>query len=58
MPWVSTSDRAREAMADAAIDAVGRLFAAIGIPPTLAELGLPEDKLDWTAEQAHRHRRV
>ena len=29
-----------------------RLFAAIGITPTLAELGLPEDKLDWTAEQA------
>ena len=29
-----------------------RLFAAIGITPTLAKLGLPEDKLDWTAEQA------
>ena len=37
---------------DAAIGEVSRLFAAIGITPTLAELGLPEDKLDWTAEQA------
>jgi len=38
--------------ADAAIAEVTRLFAAIGITPTLAKLGLPEDKLDWTAEQA------
>ncbi|RWM81233.1 MAG: iron-containing alcohol dehydrogenase [Mesorhizobium sp.] len=39
-------------MADATIDDVGRLFAAIGITPTLARLGLAADKLDWTAEQA------
>ena len=38
--------------ADAAIAEIDRLFAAIGITPTLAELGLPADKLDWTAEQA------
>ncbi|MDX8463918.1 iron-containing alcohol dehydrogenase, partial [Mesorhizobium sp. VK2D] len=31
---------------------VARLFNAIGITRTLAELGLPEDKIDWTAEQA------
>ncbi|HEY1782676.1 MAG TPA: iron-containing alcohol dehydrogenase [Roseiarcus sp.] len=41
-----------EAMADAAITEVQRLFAAIGIPATLAELGLSRDRLDWTAEQA------
>jgi alcohol dehydrogenase class IV len=41
-----------EAMADAAIAEVRRLFAAIGIPKTLAELGLSRDRLDWTAEQA------
>ena len=41
-----------EAMADAAITEVRRLFAAIGIPATLAELSLPRDRLDWTAEQA------
>ena len=35
-----------------AIDFVGRLFGAIGIAPTLSKLGLAEDKLDWTAEQA------
>lgn len=44
---LSTGDKA-----DAAIAEVTRLFAAIGITPTLAKLGLPEDKLDWTAEQA------
>jgi alcohol dehydrogenase len=41
-----------ETLADAAIGEVRRLFAAIGISPTLARLGLPEDRLDWTAEQA------
>ncbi|WEZ84667.1 iron-containing alcohol dehydrogenase [Rhizobium sp. 32-5/1] len=41
-----------ETLADAAISEVSRLFAAIGISPTLAALGLPEDRLDWTAEQA------
>ncbi|MBU1306698.1 MAG: alcohol dehydrogenase, partial [Alphaproteobacteria bacterium] len=34
------------------IDRVAALFGAIGIAPTLAGLGLAEDKLDWTAEQA------
>lgn len=42
----------RAALADAAIDEVTRLLRAIGITPTLAGLGLPADKLDWTAEQA------
>lgn len=41
-----------EKRAQGAIDTVRRLFAAIGIAPTLAKLGLAEDKLDWTAEQA------
>jgi alcohol dehydrogenase class IV len=40
------------ANADAATAEVVRLFGAIGIAPTLAGLGLPKDKLDWTAEQA------
>jgi alcohol dehydrogenase len=38
--------------ARATIDEIARLFRAIGIAPTLAELGLPADKLDWTADQA------
>lgn len=41
-----------EGQAKAAIEEISRLFAAIGITPTLADLGLPADKLDWTAEQA------
>lgn len=41
-----------ERMADATIQEVSRLFAAIGITPTLATLGLAADKIDWTAEQA------
>jgi alcohol dehydrogenase class IV len=39
-------------LAVAAIDEIRRLFAAIGITATLADLGLAKDKLDWTAEQA------
>jgi alcohol dehydrogenase class IV len=41
-----------EDRADATIAEVARLFAAIGITPTLAALGLPADRIDWTAEQA------
>lgn len=41
-----------DALALATIGEVSRLFGAIGITPTLAELGLPEDRIDWTAEQA------
>jgi len=49
---VETAGLSTEAKADAAIAEVTRLFAAIGITPDLAKLGLPEDKLDWSAEQA------
>lgn len=38
--------------ASAAIDSVAALFASIGIPADLKTLGLQEDKLSWTAEQA------
>jgi alcohol dehydrogenase class IV len=34
------------------IDAVAALLAEIKIPVTLKDLGLPEDKQDWTAEAA------
>ncbi|AMX91648.1 iron-containing alcohol dehydrogenase [Mesorhizobium sp. M7A.F.Ca.US.014.04.1.1] len=44
--------RTADAMAAATIEEIRRLFAAIGITPTLADLGLPADKLEWTAEQA------
>jgi alcohol dehydrogenase class IV len=35
-----------------AIREVARLFAAIGIPADLRALGLPHDRIDWTAESA------
>jgi alcohol dehydrogenase len=41
-----------EELSHAAIREVSRLFAAVGIPASLKALGLPEDKIDWTAEQA------
>lgn len=41
-----------DADADAAIDAVTRLCADVGIPRTLADIDLSEDRLDWCAEQA------
>ncbi|WP_271897208.1 iron-containing alcohol dehydrogenase [Candidatus Phyllobacterium onerii] len=47
-PW----EEATERMAKAAIEEIRRLFAAIGITGTLAELGLSADKIGWTAEQA------
>lgn len=38
--------------AQAAIDEVTRIFAAISIPVTLSKLGLPSDGIEWTARQA------
>ncbi|MCX5493336.1 iron-containing alcohol dehydrogenase [Kaistia dalseonensis] len=49
---IDGNGRSTDELADAAIQEVSRLFAAIGITPTLAALGLAADKLDWTAEQA------
>ncbi len=47
-----------EALSFAAIAAVKALFKDIKIPATLAELGLPEDKLEWTAEQSFTAQRL
>ncbi len=46
------ADASPEDLADQAIDRVAALLASVGIPSTLAELGLPLDRLRWTAEQA------
>ncbi|UJQ94733.1 iron-containing alcohol dehydrogenase [Mariluticola halotolerans] len=35
-----------------AVDAVAKLFAAVGIPSSLKALGLAEDKLEWAGDQA------
>ncbi|UVC06639.1 iron-containing alcohol dehydrogenase [Rhizobium sp. TH2] len=49
---LDAAGRSTDEMAEATIREISRLFAAIGITPTLAALGLAADKLDWTAEQA------
>lgn len=49
---VDGGERDESRLAELAIETVADLFAAIRIPRTLAELGLPADKCDWTAEQA------
>lgn len=47
-----------EQLARAAVTAVAELFGSIGIPTTLAALGLTADKLDWTAEQSLASQRL
>jgi alcohol dehydrogenase len=42
----------REEVAAEAIRRTRDLCASVGIPRTLAALGLPKDKLDWVAEQS------
>ncbi len=46
------SDASPEDRADEAIDRVAALLASVGIPSSLAQLGLPPDRLRWIAEQA------
>lgn len=41
-----------ETLSHQLIDKVAALLKDIGIPVTLKELGLPEDRLDWTAQSA------
>ncbi len=48
----SAPDASPDDLADQAIDRVASLLASVGIPADLAELGLPADRLRWTAEQA------
>lgn len=48
----ASPDWSAEDLADEAIDRVAALLASVGIPTTLADLGLPADQLRWTAEQA------
>ena len=41
-----------EALSKRLVDEVARLFADIGIPLTLKDLGLAQDRQDWTAESS------
>lgn len=47
-----------EGLADQAIDRVAALLDSVGIPATLADLGLPADRVRWTAEQALKAERL
>ena len=49
---VGDSSDSEDTLADKAIDAMAELFASVNIPRTLADLKMPEDKIDWAAEQA------
>ena len=51
-------DDTPEDLADQAINRVAALLASVGIPATLAELGLSSDQLRWTAEQALQAERL
>ncbi|MCF6376861.1 iron-containing alcohol dehydrogenase [Nocardioides KLBMP 9356] len=48
----ASREASTEDLADEAIDRVATLLSSVGVPRTLAELGLPHDQLRWTAEQA------
>ncbi|MBL0747079.1 iron-containing alcohol dehydrogenase [Nocardioides baculatus] len=48
----ASPDSSPEDLADEAIQRVADLLAAVEVPRTLADLGLPADRLRWTAEQA------
>ncbi|MET0744276.1 MAG: iron-containing alcohol dehydrogenase [Microvirga sp.] len=49
---IATDGFDEDRKAGAAIDAVAALFASIGIPRTIADLGVSEDQLPLVAEQA------
>lgn len=49
---IAKDGRSLDELADCAIDKVAALFADIGIPSTLADLDLPQTKLEWVAQQA------
>lgn len=46
------ASRSVDELSHVAIAEVSRIFATIGIPTTLRALGLPKDRIDWTADQA------
>jgi alcohol dehydrogenase len=55
---VWSDGKSAESLSFAAIDAVSSLFVAIGLPKTLAELGMPQDKIGYAAEQAMTAQRL
>lgn len=52
MLQIGAADESDDSLSRRLIDEVARLLESIGIPRTLADLGLPEDRQAWTAESA------
>jgi alcohol dehydrogenase len=48
---VEDDGRDEAALARAGVEAVDALVDGVGLPRTIAELGLPENRLEWLAEQ-------
>jgi alcohol dehydrogenase class IV len=48
---VEESDRDEAQLARKGVEAVDALIDGLGLPGTIAELGLPEDRIEWLAEQ-------
>jgi alcohol dehydrogenase len=55
---VAAEGQSEEQLSYAAVTAIARLFESVGIPRTLAALGLTADKIDWTAEQSLTSQRL
>jgi alcohol dehydrogenase class IV len=55
---VEQNGKSEDALSRAAVEAVAALFAKIGIPRTLADIKLPAEKLEWTAEQSFTAQRL
>lgn len=49
---VSDEQHDEAQLARAGVEAVDALLDGIGMPPTIADLGLPEDRIGWLAEAA------
>ena len=52
------ADQSEDRLSRAAITAVAELFGVIGIPTTLAALGVTADKIGWVAEQSLASQRL
>jgi alcohol dehydrogenase len=55
---LQVGDGSVKARAQLAVQAVSSLCKSVGIPSTLAELGVPADRLGWIAEQSMKSARL
>lgn len=55
---IERAGKSDDALSIAAIDKIVVLFREIGLPETLADLGVPADKLTWIAEQSFTAQRL